>query len=299
MLYDKPFHLQHRGLALAVTRITAAPSPATQFPPCVPVLPIPQPALTMATPVLPMSISPANAQPLPSAPVLLPPVCAILPTTLTPAPTAPVARSPLPPGKMAFCSPREGSVLMPAVMRIATVLHMLSPGVLSPPPSPAMLPLLPIAQPLMPPALLRPPCTPDIAMFMLPATAAPAPQFSPMPATAELSTSTWIGPAIAATPGLLPSPRPPDAEAFEPPGGGFIPTMASMHVTTAPPMLLLAALAWPATPGPPPISISTRPLPWPNIADIATLPMSVVPPGASNSAASVTLNTIRRACQGL
>ncbi|KAF8689766.1 hypothetical protein AX14_003181 [Amanita brunnescens Koide BX004] len=85
----------------------------------------------------------------------------------------------------------------------------------------------------------------------------------------------------------------PDAEVLGLPRGGFTPTPAVTHVTSGSPT------PSPAMPGLLLICISTQPPPWPNIADIATLPMSIVLPGASDSTVSIALNTIRRACQGL
>jgi hypothetical protein len=139
-----------------------------------------------------------------------------------------------------------------------------------------ILPSLLPASPARAPGRRLPP-TPDDKLFRLPRGAMLMPDDSALSLTPPLPVPM---PAVTrTTPAALPSSPPaPDDKIFRSPRGG----LTSVPIATP-----LRAVPMP------------RPPPWPDITDTDTLLMSVVPPGASDSAASVALNTIRRACQGL
>ncbi|KAF8672009.1 hypothetical protein AX14_005624 [Amanita brunnescens Koide BX004] len=241
---------------------------------------------------------------------------ALAPASALPSPSVqpvPVPRSPLPPDKMAFHSPWEGSVPMPAVVYTAAA-------------SPKLLPLPPAASPLVYTCLLPPAAalSQSCALSALPAKI-------PLIATVALvpkqlfPASPWIPPVM---PVLL------DRKVLSPTRGGLFPALAVTHVTNAlpmpsptPPGLLYAPPLLPASAGaamPPPFLPATvkslpsthvlpaiaamiaylpqpispasapRPPPWPNISRSSlhsARSTPVVPQGASDAATKLTTPT--------
>ena len=92
--------------------------------------------------------------------------------------------------------------------------------------------------------------------------------------------------SLPVRPNASPLLRPPEVEVSKLPGGGFVLMPAATHIVSALPT------PSPAAPDPQLVSIPARPPPWPNIADIATLPMSVIRTGAPGSALGAILNAI-------